>query len=65
MKRLLKELFRASGCGIGSTHLAPHRRYDLQALEEWCRQALSPHVVVDDTLGQVTYVIAVYKGIPT
>ena len=72
MKRLLKELFRISGCGIGFTHLAPHRReepsdftYGPHALKEWCRQALSPHVVLDDTLGQVTYVIAVYKGIPT
>jgi len=72
MKGLLKELFRISGCGIGFTHLAPHRReepsaftYDPQALREWCRQALSPRVVLDDTLGQVTYVTAVYKGIPT
>ncbi|HAL60804.1 MAG TPA: hypothetical protein DCP08_00165 [Chloroflexi bacterium] len=72
MKGLLKELFRISGCGIGFTHLAPHRReepsdftYDPQALKEWCCQVLSPHVVLDDTLGQVTYVIAVYKGIPT
>lgn len=46
-------------------HLAPHRRYGPPGLREWCRQTLSPHVVLDDTLGQVTYVIAVYKGIPT
>lgn len=72
MKDLLKELFRISGYGIGFTHLAPHRReepsdftYAPQALEEWCRQVLSPHVVLDDTLGQVTYVIALYKDIPT
>lgn len=72
MKQLLKELFHTSGYGIVFTHLAPHRReepsdftYDPQALREWCHQALSPHVVLDDTLGQVTYVIAVYKSIPT
>jgi ubiquinone/menaquinone biosynthesis C-methylase UbiE len=68
MSVLLRELFRVSRLGLGFTHLAPKRRPEPSdftvapaEMGEWCRQNLSPNVVVDDTLGLVTYVVNVFK----
>ncbi len=69
MSTLLRELFRITRYGLAFSHLAPSRREESsdftvapQVMADWCRQNLSPQVVVDDTLGLVTYVVAVFKG---
>jgi SAM-dependent methyltransferase len=69
MSALLRELFRIAREGLVFTHLAPGRRQEPsdftvapEEMADWCRKHLSPHVVLDDTLGLVTYVVAVRKG---
>jgi SAM-dependent methyltransferase len=69
MSALLKELHRIGREGLVFTHLAPGRREESsdftvvpEAMAQWCREYLSPQVVLDDTLGLVTYVMAVRKG---
>jgi SAM-dependent methyltransferase len=66
MSKLLRELFRTSREGLVFTHLAPGRRDESsdftvapEELAEWCRRHLSPNVALDDTLGLVTYIVAV------
>ena len=70
IEKLLTELFRVAGKGLLFTHLAPGRRRralrsDFTAPPEetqrWCREHLSPDVTVDDSLGLVTYAVAVMK----
>nr|BAL59716.1 methyltransferase type 12 [Candidatus Acetothermum autotrophicum] len=68
MSALLRELFRVTREGLVFTHLAPGRRQESsdftvapEDMAEWCRRQLSPNVVLDDTLGLVTYVVAVRK----
>ncbi len=69
MSALLRELFRIAREGLVFTHLAPGRRHESsdftvapEDMAEWCRRNLTPHVIVDDTLELVTYVVAVRKG---
>jgi SAM-dependent methyltransferase len=69
MSALLRELFRIAREGLVFTHLAPGRRQEPSdftvapaEMADWCSKHLSPHVVLDDTLGLVTYVVAVRKG---
>lgn len=69
MSMLLCELFRVARCGLAFSHLAPSRRNEPSdftvapgAMVDWCREHLSPRVVVDDTLGLVTYDVAVFKA---
>lgn len=68
MSALLKALYRIAGEGLVFTHLAPGRRNEPsdftvvpEAMAQWCREYLSPDVTLDDTLGLVTYVVAVRK----
>ncbi|MCL6641804.1 MAG: class I SAM-dependent methyltransferase [Candidatus Bipolaricaulota bacterium] len=68
MSVLLRELFRVSREGLVFTHLAPGRRQEgsdftvaPEDMADWCRKHLSPTVTLDDTLGLVTYVVAVRK----
>ncbi len=70
MSALLRELFRVAREGLVFTHLAPGRRQESsdftvapEEMAQWCRRNLSPDVTVDDTLGLVTYVVAVRKGV--
>lgn len=69
MGALLRELFRIARVGLTFSHLAPGRRREPSdftvapdEMAAWCCQNLSPNVVVDDTLGLVTYVVAVSKS---
>ncbi len=69
MSTLLRTLFRFAREGLVFSHLAPGRRVDAsdftvapEAMADWCRQNLSPHVVLDDTLGLITYAVAVRKA---
>jgi SAM-dependent methyltransferase len=70
IERLLTELFRIAGTGLLFTNLAPGRRKRAlrsdftippDEMASWCREHLSPHVEVDDTLELVTYSVAVTK----
>ncbi len=68
MSTLLKALMRIAKEGLVFTHLAPGRRNEPSdftvppaEMAAWSRQHLAPHVVLDDTLGLVTYVVAVRK----
>ncbi len=68
MSALLRELYRVALVGLVFTHLAPGRRDETsdftvapQAMADWCRQNLSPNVTLDDTLGLVTYAVAIAK----
>ncbi len=68
MNALLRELFRVAREGLVFTHLAPGRRQEPsdftvapEDMAQWCRQNLSRDVTLDDTLGLVTYVVAVRK----
>lgn len=74
MTSLLTELFRVSRVGIAFTHLAPGRRarelrsdftVPPEEMAAWCRDHLSPHVTLDDTLELVTYAVAVMHEPPT
>lgn len=69
MSALLRELFRVGREGMVFTHLAPGRRQEPsdftvapEDMARWCRQNLSEDVELDDTLGLVTYVVAVRKA---
>ncbi len=69
MSTLLRGLFRISRAGLVFTHLAPGRRQEPsdftvapEEMAEWCRRNLSANVTLDDTLGLVTYVVAVHKA---
>jgi SAM-dependent methyltransferase len=69
MASLLRELYRVARVGLVFTHLAPGRRAEdsdftvaPDVMREWCVKELSPNVVVDDTLGLVTYAVAVSKS---
>lgn len=69
MSELLRELFRVAREGLVFTHLAPGRRHESsdftvapEDMANWCRKNLSREVTLDDTLGLVTYVVAVRKG---
>lgn len=69
MSALLRELFRVGREGLVFTHLAPGRRQESsdftvapEDMAHWCRQNLSHDVTLDDTLGLVTYVVAVRKA---
>jgi len=68
MSTLLRELFRVAREGLVFTHLAPGRRQESsdftvapEDMARWCRGNLSQDVTLDDTLGLVTYVVAVRK----
>lgn len=68
MSTLLRELFRVAREGLVFTHLAPGRRQERsdftvapEDMAQWCRGNLSQDVTLDDTLGLVTYVVAVRK----
>ncbi|MFN4218978.1 MAG: class I SAM-dependent methyltransferase [Candidatus Bipolaricaulia bacterium] len=68
MSTLLRELFRVAREGLVFTHLAPGRRQESsdftvapEEMAQWCRRNLSQSVELDDTLGLVTYVVAVCK----
>lgn len=68
MSTLLRELFRVAREGLVFTHLAPGRREERsdftvapEEMAQWCRRHLSSDVTLDDTLGLVTYVVAVRK----
>jgi SAM-dependent methyltransferase len=67
---LLTELFRVASKGLLFTNLAPRRRKRAlrsdftvppEEMATWCREHLSPHVEVDDTLELVTYAVAVLE----
>lgn len=69
MHALLRELFRIAREGLVFTHLAPGRRQEPsdftvapEDMAQWCRRHLSADVTLDDTLGLVTYVVAVRKA---
>ncbi|MCS7197853.1 MAG: class I SAM-dependent methyltransferase [Candidatus Bipolaricaulota bacterium] len=69
MSTLLRELFRVAREGLVFTHLAPGRRQEPsdftvapEDMAQWCRRNLSQDVTLDDTLGLVTYVVAVRKS---
>ncbi len=68
MNELLRGLFHIAREGLVFTHLAPGRRQESsdftvapEDMAAWCRRHLSPDVTLDDTLGLVTYVVAVRK----
>lgn len=68
MNALLRELLRIAREGLVFTHLAPGRRQESsdftvapEDMAQWCRRNLSQDVTLDDTLGLVTYVVAVRK----